>query len=42
MIFGDLCVSFEPRLVWEFAYVCHDLRTEEKAFKTKRKTMLCE
>ena len=25
-----LCVHFEPLLGWEYAYICHNLRTEEE------------
>ena len=28
--FGNLCVHFEPLLGWEYAYVCHHLKTEKE------------
>ena len=37
LFFGDLCAHFEHLLGLECAYVCHNLRTEnKKAFKAKR------
>ena len=31
-IFSFVCIHYDSLLGWEYAYVCHELKTEKKTF----------
>ena len=36
-LFSKLWVHFEPLLGWEYAFICHDLRTEKQDIYVKKR-----